>query len=100
MSNPSIDHLPLRELFTGAERLTRDLIDHIERGFLPKCSRLNEICQPISEQSGEEEIEDITIRNHSAQVLDSEKFTHEFYENTQTYLVAIDQAVAKITGED
>ena len=100
MPKPTIDHLPLRELFTGAERMTRDLIDHIERGFLPKCGRLNEICQPSSEQSSEEEIGDITIRNHATQVLNSEEFTHEFYGNTHTYLVAIDQAVAKITGED
>ena len=102
MSKESVEHLPLRELFTDAERLTRELIDHIERGFLPKCGRLNELCQSIPAALGKktEDIEDITIRNHAAQVLESEKFTQQFYENTENYLFAINRAVGKITGED
>ncbi len=100
LSKESVEHLPLRELFTDAERLTRELIDHIERGFLPKCGRLNELCQSIPAELGPDDIEDITIRNHAAQVLESEQFTQQFYENTENYLFAINRAVGKITGED
>ncbi len=95
MAKVTLDEIPLRELFTEAERLTRELIDHIDLGFLPKIKNLNRLCQEDAGNYELPEIEDITIRNHASQVLESEQFTAQFYQETERYLIAIDRAVSK-----
>ena len=95
MADDFLDQLPLRELFTEAERLTRELIDHVDLGFLPKINNLNRLSQEDAGNYELPEIEDITIRNHASQVLESEQFTSQFYQETERYLLAIDRAVSK-----
>ena len=95
MADESLDEMPLRELFTEAERLTRELVDHIDLGFLPKINNLNRLTREDAGNYELPEIEDITIRNHAAQVLESERFTAQFYQETERYLLAIEHAVSK-----
>jgi len=40
MAERRIEDMPLRDVFTEAEQLARDLVDHLENGFLPKASWL------------------------------------------------------------
>ena len=94
-----IEQLTLREMFTNAERLTSELTEHLERGFLPKIHGLGKLVRPPAELDPDEVVEDLTVRNHTAQVLDSEKFMAELFEKTERYLQAIDHAVGRILND-
>ena len=99
MSEQSIKQLPLRDLFIEAERLSRELSDHLDQGFLPKSHYLRRITRPSSLSPGENFVKDVTIRHHAAQVLDSEQFTSNLYEKLSQYLEVIDASVLRILSE-
>tara|TARA_B100000470_G_C19694930_1_gene348221 strand:- start:280 stop:402 length:123 start_codon:yes stop_codon:yes gene_type:complete len=40
MAERRIDDMPLRDVFTEADRLAREIVDHFEDGFLPKSTGL------------------------------------------------------------
>ena len=93
MSDPQIDELPLRVLFTDAERITRDLVDHLEHGFIPKVQALNTLMLEEGEQ-----VEDTTVRNSAATVLEGHAFSRQLLEKLDNYYRAIDRSVSSITG--
>ena len=93
MSDPKIDQLSLRDLFTDAERLTRDLIDHLEHGFIPKVQALNALML-----DGGEQLEDLTVRNSAATVLEGHAFSQKLLDKLDNYYQAIDRTVSTITG--
>ena len=97
MVERSLENLPLRELFTDAVRLTREMIDHLEHNLVPKANDLS----GLVEMDGDEtDIKEVTIRNHTSRLLESEKFTRQLYKKMNAYYEQIDRSVAKITGED
>lgn len=79
------DSLPLREKFTTAERLTRELIDHLEQGFLPKIKQLRRVCRK-DESDG---ITDKTVRYECTRLLKSDAFTHELTGDLNDLLTGI-----------
>ncbi len=91
-----VEHLPLRELLTDADRLTRDLIDHMKRGFIPKVKQLNDFVKVDFYANDEKRIHDVTVRNQSSQLLDSEDFSKQLSDKLNRYVTAIDAAVEKI----
>jgi len=99
MSDPSIKQQPLHDLFNAAERLSRELSDHLEQGFLPKSHYLRRITRPSSMSPGENYVQDVTIRHHVSQVLDSEQFTRGLHEKLSQYLEAIDSSILRILSE-
>ena len=98
MAVRSVEDLPLRELFTDADRLTRELIDHIDNGFIPKAQNLGELAEVRRGEVVRKDVDDITVRNNAAQLLESEDYAEQLYDRTQEYFAAINQAVSKITG--
>ena len=99
MSEQSIKQLPLRDLFIEAERVSRELSDHLDQGFLPKSHYLRQITRLSSLSPNDSFVQDVTIRHHTAQVLDSEQFTRNLYEKLARYLEAIDTSVLRILSE-
>jgi hypothetical protein len=99
VADPAIENRPLRELFTQAERLSRELIDHLENGFLPKTDSLYRLVEPDGDSPVQEDVEDVTVRNQARVVLESEEFTNKLYKETAQYLTAIDRAVSKMTEQ-
>ena len=99
MVERSPDQLTLRQLFTEAERLTRELTEHLEQGFLPKVQNLVRLADPSHLDVHGNPAEDISIRNCVAQVLESELYTDRLYERIETYCAAIDRDVARIIAE-
>lgn len=67
------DSLPLREKFTTAERLTRELIDHVDQGFLTRIQHLRRACRK-DEADG---VTDKTVRHECAQLIASQAFADE-----------------------
>ena len=91
--------LTLRELFIEAERLNRELIEHLEQGFLPKVQNLARLVGPGYVDAHGHPAGDLTVRNTAAQVLESEAYTEQLYGRIRDYCEAIDREVARIIAE-
>jgi hypothetical protein len=95
-----IEQMTLREMFTDAERLTRDLIEHLDQGFSPRAHQLLRLVRPTETEAFSSNIEDVTVRGHSARLLESEDFAEEIYGKLARYCTTIDENVSRIvTGE-
>lgn len=81
--------LPLRELLTHAEKLSRDLVEHLEKSFLPRIHSLEELVQPQPDGDLTQTL-DVTVRNHANEVLMSDEFMQKACATMDDYLAAID----------
>ena len=93
-----IPQQPLREKFTHAEQLTKELIDHLEHNLLPKIHDLKKLTQ--ADLKGEVVVEDVTMRNHAFHVLESVEFADNLSHKMTAYFTSINQAVAEIIGAE
>lgn len=83
MSNAS--HLPLREKFTNAERLTRELIDHLDQGFQTRIQELRRMARKDEEDG----VTDKTVRSHCTRLFESHEFTTKLTEELNQLLDGI-----------
>ena len=88
--------MTLREMLTDAERLTRELIEHLDQGFIPKLHTLRKMVRPTVSGGVDAEVEDISVRDTAVRVLKSEEYTEELYQKLKQYYTAIDEAVSRI----
>lgn len=92
--------LTLREMLTEAERLTRELGEHLDQAFIPKCHELSRLVRPINgEPPDVRALEDVTVRTQAARILETENFTESLFGKLSELCTAIDAAVGKITSE-
>jgi hypothetical protein len=102
MPKPNLEDLTLRDKFKEASRVSREFTEHVEQGFLPRCKQLGRLVRPRFETSKDYEldeeagVEDITVRNEVARVLESENYTEELFQMVRTYLESIDQEIDHI----
>lgn len=98
MQEKAVDQFTVREMFTEAERIARELSDHLERGFVPKVGSLTRIIRPP--KPGEEAVfvEDGVVRTHSAQILESDQFTEKLYIRLHDFCQAVESNVDRIVG--
>lgn len=96
MAERPISEQTLREQFTHAEQLTKELIDHLEHHLLPKIQDLKKLVQ--TELKGEAVNEDVTVRNHASNVLESARFADEVGDKMTAYFTSITQSVSRILG--
>lgn len=102
MPRPTMHDLTLREKFKEANLVARELTEHVQQGFLPRSKQLGRLVRPKFESTKEYEIdpeagvEDKTIRNEVARVLESENFTDELFQAVRAYLESIDQEIDQI----
>ena len=94
MAERPISQQTLREQFTHAEQLTKELIDHLEHNLLPKINDLRKLVS--AELKGESVNEDITVRNHASKVLESLSFTDDVGDKMTAYFTSISQSVIRI----
>lgn len=95
----SLKDVPLRDVCKEAERLTREVIDHLNRNLIPRTRELHDLVQPDSPfGEGGMEVKDITVRNQVAVLLESQQFAEDFFLKTRDYLQAVDRHLAEITG--
>ena len=95
MKLPSPNGMTLRQKLMEADKLTRELIDHLDRGFLPKAHNLRRITRHGSE--GDESTTDLTVRSTADQVLESASFTVNVAQGLEQFLIAIDDEMGALT---
>jgi hypothetical protein len=74
MSERPYEQLSLRDLFTSAELLIREVVEHLEQSFLPKVHSVEEVVRPGTARD-REEIADSTIRIRVGSLLESDDYT-------------------------
>ncbi len=100
MAGRSIDQLTLRELFKDAERLTREVTEHVDQGFTPKSLALTRLVSPSPGDPEYKRVEDLTVRNQVSEVLKSEDFTDQLHEKLVPYYTAIERSVSQIALQE
>jgi len=92
--------LTLRQMLVEAERLTRELAEHLDQAFIPKCHELSRLLRPINgEPPDVRALEDVTVRTQAARILESETFTENLFEKLSEYCRTIDEAVSRVASE-
>jgi hypothetical protein len=99
-----VERLPqqmtLREMLVDTERFVRELSEHLDQAFIPKCHELSRLVRPINgEPPDVRTLEDVTVRTQASRILESEQFTESVFDKLSQYCQAIDAAVGKITSE-
>jgi len=92
-----VEDMPLRDVFTEVDQLARELVDHLENGFLPKANGLRELVEVSEQGIGSDNVNDVTVRNHSAQQLVRARFTDKLFSRFDECVEAIDEKVSRIT---
>ena len=96
MAERPLEQLTLSDKFVDAERMARELIDHLDRGFLPRTRELQKLVEPSEGYAINDEVEDLTVRIHAARVLESDLFTEELYAKLERYCRSINADVSRI----
>lgn len=94
MAERTIEQLTLREMLFEAERLTREMNEHLQQGFLPKARDLRRLVK--QQNANAENVKDITVRTNVARVLESEEFTRGLLEKMEEYFAGIDNALSEL----
>ncbi len=95
-----VDQYTLREKFTEAELLTRELYDHVEKGFVPKVHALGRLVRPPREGMNELPVEDQLIRTSTAQILENDQFTERLSHRLMDFCRSIDSNIDRVlSGE-
>ena len=82
-----------------SDQTARAIIDHIERGFLPKVRDLERLVRPNPDAPGQQhDVTNLRVRNYAANVIASDDFTHEQSRKLDDYLKAIDVEVSRALG--
>ena len=94
MAKHSLEDMSLRDLVKNSERMTQELIDHLEQNFLPQVEELRQL---VKSQGN---IADLTVRQQADKVLSSENYTAELFEKLNKHLGAITAGVTKVIHQD
>ena len=97
MSDPSVDQQTLHDKFNNLEQLSRDLIQHLEKGFIPKANKLTSLLRKKDHEL--ESVKDITLRNQVNVLLESERYTDQLYRKISDYCESINRSVTEIERE-
>ncbi len=91
----SISNMTLRDKLNEAERLMRELMDHLDNGFIPKARSLSRSLQEHGNNVSL--ISDTTVRQQAAEIIDSNRYSEQLYKKVGELLSSIDEDVAAIT---
>lgn len=92
------ESLTLRDQLNGADRLTREIMDHLERAFVPQAHELRRVTRVTGGDDATGQLEDVTLRNQIDNLLESDAYTKEMSERLRAYLASIGKEVGKIVN--
>ena len=99
MSERPIEQLTLRELFTDAEMLCRELTEHLEQSFLPRIRAVEQVVRNHNKREEREEIADATVRSRTAALLGSDDFSQQLFSRLEGYLAAIHDRAGRAVND-
>jgi len=100
MAERPIEQLTLREMFTNAESLIRDLEDHLQKSFHPKSRAAHELVRSHNIPAARDAIPDSVVRHHVATLLSSDDYSESLLNKLDLYLTAIEErSHAAISGK-
>lgn len=88
--------MTLRQKLIEADKLARELLDHLERGFVPRLHTLRRITRQGSD-GDHEDVTDVTVRSTVDQVLESDDFARGLCDSLTLVLASIDAETRQIT---
>lgn len=94
----SIANKTLRDKLNEVERMMRELMDHLDNGFIPKARSLSRTLQEKGNDTAL--VSDTTVRQQAAELIDSNRFSERIYDKISKLLVLIDEDVASITNNE
>lgn len=94
----SNDAKTLREKCRDANRVVREIIDHLENGVLPKIHNLRKLVRPREQGFDPSSVRDVTIRTHAAAILEAEQYSIKLDEESKALLTAIANEVEHIVN--
>ena len=99
MSERPLEQLTLREMVISAEHLIRELSMHLEQAFLPKVNALEKMVAAHATQDECSLVQDVTVRNQAALVLQSDEFSQRLYKKLNDCLAAIERGTNQALSE-
>jgi hypothetical protein len=93
----SPDELTLRDRVVAAIRLNRELVEHLDQGFVPKVHQLRRVTRPP--KAGDDAPPgDKTVHAQAAAVLEADHFTVDVYQQLIAHCESIRKSVQELTG--
>jgi len=99
MPDDRLNNLPLREKLKDLEKLTRELIDHLGRGFIPKSQSLRRLARKANHPDQRDLVSDVAVRDAVASALKSDEYTRELSGKTRDYLRSIQADVEEMSTD-
>jgi hypothetical protein len=97
--NRSTEGTTLRDKCRDANRVIREVIDHLENSFLPKVQNLRKLTRLRDSTFDPSSVGDMTIRTEAAAILEAELYTAKLEEESKRLLTAIAKEVDQlVTG--
>ena len=93
-----LENLTLRNKLNEAERLLRELIHHVEHGFVPKAHLLRRHARQGNDPKTQHEITDLTIRDSAEKLIHSDDFSRQLCDQLTEFLSSIEADVNRIIG--
>lgn len=92
-----LEDLSLRDRVVAAIRLNRELVEHLDQGFVTKVHHLRRVTRPP--KPGEESPPgDKTVHSEAAAVVESDNFTVGVYQQLIAHCESIRKSVQELTG--
>lgn len=85
----------LREQLVAAERLSLELVEHLELGMLPKVVTLSEETANFANADQSGEIPDASVRGQTSVVQASGEFAQESISRLETLLTAASESLSR-----
>ena len=92
------ESLTIRDQLNDADRLTREIMDHLERAFIPQAHELRRVTRVTGADDPAGQLADVTLRSQVDSLLKSDDYTKKMTERLQSYLNSIGKEVGKIVG--
>src|SRR4029077_9076813 len=91
MADGPIDELTLRDMFSNAEWLIRDLTEHLKQSFQPHSQALDVLVRSYRNAEERDAIADTAVRTHAAALLESDDYSQKLMQKLDRYLIAIEE---------
>jgi hypothetical protein len=103
MAERPIGQMTLRELFIAAERHTRELVEHLDKNFVPKADAFARMLEPragAATDLGESRADQTTVRRQAGQLVESDRYTAQVHAKLEEYLRAIEKSAGRVVAGD